>query len=67
MLLCLGIELPQLLPQAMLGLCHLLAFALALLTLAPLRQVSIEQPSLLAFKLREDVTQRLAARVQGLG
>src|SRR5215475_387416 len=67
MLLCLGIELPQLLPQAMLGLGHLLASALELLALDPLCQVYIEQPSLLAFKLREDVTQRLAARLQSLG
>jgi hypothetical protein len=67
MVLGLGIALPQLLPQAMLGLCHLLTFALALLTLDHLRQGYIEQPSLLAFKLREDVTQRLSARLQGLG
>jgi hypothetical protein len=67
MLLCLGIELPQLLPQALLGLCHLLASALELLPLDHLCQVEIEQPSLLAFKLREDVTQRLAARLQSLG
>src|SRR5215471_6117750 len=67
MLLGLGIELPQLLPQALLGLCHLLASALELLSLDHLCQVEIEQPSLLAFKLREDVTQRLAARLQSLG
>ena len=67
MLLCLGIKLPQLLPQAMLGLCHLLTSALELLTLDHLCQVEIEQPSLLAFKLREDVAQRLSARLQGLG
>jgi len=67
MVLGLGIALPQLLPQAMLGLCHLLASALALLTLDHLRQVEIEQPSWLAFTLREDVTQRLTACVQGLG
>ena len=66
-LLGLGIELPQLLPQAMLGLGHLLAFAFEFLTLDHLRQVQIEQPRLLAFKLREDVTQRLASRLQGLG
>jgi hypothetical protein len=67
MLLCWGIEVPQLRPQALLGLGHLLAFALALLTLAPLCQVSIAQPSVLACELREDGTQRLASRVQRLG
>jgi hypothetical protein len=51
----------------LLGLCHLLASALELLTLDHLCQVEIEQPSLLAFKLREDVAQRLSACVQGLG
>ena len=49
------------------GLCHLLASPLELLTLDHLCQVEIEQPSLLAFKLREDVAQRLSARLQGLG
>src|SRR5215475_4720755 len=67
MLLSLSIKLPQLLPQAMLSLNHLLASALELLPLDHLCQVEIEQPSLLAFQLREDVTQRLSACVQGLG
>jgi hypothetical protein len=67
MLLGLSIELPQLLRSALLGLGHLLASALELFTLHHLCQGEIEQSSLLAFKLREDVAQRLAARLQGLG
>jgi hypothetical protein len=39
MLRCLGIELPQWLPQAILGLGHLLPLALELLTLDHLCQV----------------------------
>jgi hypothetical protein len=66
-LLCLGIALPQWLREALLALRHLLASARNLLPLDHLRQVSIEQPRLLAFELRQDITQRLTARVQGLG
>src|SRR5262245_58039812 len=66
-LLCLRIEWPQLLPEALLSLSHLLASALALLTLDHLCQGESEQPSLLACKLREDVAQRLSSRLQGLG
>ena len=51
----------------MLGLRHLLSSALELLALDHLRQVEIEQPRLLAFELRQDITQRLPARLQGLG
>ena len=67
MLLGLGLALPPWLPQALLGLCHRLPCALALLTLDHLCQGEIEQPSVLACKRREDVTQRLSARLQGLG
>jgi hypothetical protein len=67
MRVCLGIKVPPLLPEAMVGLCHLLASALALLTLAHLCQGESEPPSWLAFTLREDVPQRLSSRVQGLG
>lgn len=66
MLLGLGIELPSLLPETLVALRHLLAFALELLPLDTLRQVYIEQPSLLACKLRQDIPQRLASGVQGL-
>jgi hypothetical protein len=62
-LLRLGIELPQLLRSAMLGLGHLLSSALKLLTLEPLCQGYIEQPRLLAFELSQDIAQRLTARV----
>jgi len=51
----------------MLGLDHLLASALELLALDHLRQVEIEEPSLLAFELRQDIPQRLTTCVQGLG
>ena len=67
MLLCLDIELPQLLRYTLLGLSHLLSSTLKLLSLDHLRQVYIEQPRLLAFELRQNVTQRLPPRLQGLG
>ena len=67
MLLGLGIELSQLLRQALLGLGHLLSFPLELVTLEHLCQVEIEQPSLLPFELRQDITQRLSSSLQGLG
>ena len=51
----------------MLGLGHLLSSPLELLALDHLCQVEIEEPSLLAFELRQHVPQRLTARVQGLG
>jgi hypothetical protein len=43
----------------MLGLGHLLSFSLELRPFDHLCEVHIEQPSLLAFALRQDVTQRL--------
>jgi hypothetical protein len=67
MLLGLGIELPQLLRSTLLALRHLLASARTLLPLDHLCQVEIEPPRLLAFELRQDITQRLTARVQSLG
>ena len=51
----------------MLALRHLLSSARKLLPLDHLRQGYIEQPRLLAFELRQDITPRLTARVQGLG
>ena len=51
----------------MLRLAHLLSFPLELRPFDHLREVQIEQPSLLAFKLREDITQRLTSGLQGLG
>ena len=51
----------------MLRLGHLLAFPLELCPFDHLREVQIEQPSLLAFELRQDITQRLTACLQGLG
>ena len=62
-LLGLGIELPPLLRSTLLGLGHLLASPLELLALNHLREVQIEQPSLLAFELRQNVTERLTARL----
>jgi hypothetical protein len=47
----------------MLALRHLLSSARKLLPLEHLCQVYIEQPRLLAFELRQDITQRLTARV----
>jgi hypothetical protein len=67
LLLCLGIALPPVLPQALLGRGHLLPFALARLTREHLCQVSIAQPRLLACTLREDVTPRVASCRQRLG
>ena len=46
---------------------HLLSSALTLLPLDHLCQGYIEPPRLLAFALRQDITPRLTARVQGLG
>ena len=51
----------------MLALRHLLSSAFKLLPLDHLREVSSAQLRLLAFELRPDITQRLTARVQGLG
>jgi hypothetical protein len=51
----------------MLGLGHLLASPLELLALDHLCQVEIEEPSLLAFELRQNITQRLTTRLQSLG
>src|SRR5882672_7307997 len=46
----LGIELPQLLCETMLGLGHLLSSTLAFLALEDLSQVEIKEPSLLTFE-----------------
>ena len=66
-LLRLGIALPQVLRSTMWRLRPLLASPLALLALDHLRQGEIEEPSLVAFELRQHITQCLTTRVQGLG
>jgi hypothetical protein len=65
-LLSLGIELSQLLRQSLLALRHLLSLPLEFFTLDNLRQVQIEQPSLLSFEPRQDIAQRLASGLKGL-
>ena len=67
LLLRLRLELAQLLGQAMLGLRHLLSFALELVTPDDLGQVDFQQPGLLPFELGEGVTQGLPPGLQGLG
>src|ERR671919_1337164 len=66
-LLRLSIKLAQWLRYTMVALGHLLSFALALRPFAPLCEVQIEQPSLLAFELRQDVTPRLPSCLEVLG
>jgi hypothetical protein len=51
----------------MLGLGHLLASALELLTFDHLCEIEIEQPRLLTFELREELTQRLSTCLESLG
>jgi hypothetical protein len=48
-------------------LSHLLAFPLELCPFDDLCEGQIEQPSLLAFELRQDITQRLPSCWSGLG
>lgn len=67
LLLRLSLELAQLLGQAVLGVRHLLAFALELVTPNDLCQIDFQQPGLLPFELSEGVTQRLPPGLQGLG
>ena len=67
LLLRLSLELAQLLCQAVLGLRHLLSFALELVTPDDLRQVDFQQPGLLPFELGEGITQGLPPGLQGLG
>ena len=66
-LLGLGVAWPQLLGSTLLRLGHRLAFPLKLLPFDDLPKVQIAPPSLLTFALRQDITQRLTARMQGLG
>jgi hypothetical protein len=66
-LLGLGVELPQWLGSTMVRLGHLLALPLKLCPCDDRREGQIEQPSWLTFELRQDITQRLTARMQGLG
>ena len=63
----LRLELAQLLGQALLGVRHLLSFALELVTPDDLRQINFPQPGLLPFALGEGVTQGLPPGLQGLG
>ena len=63
----LGIELPQLLCETMLGLGPLLSSTRAFLALEDLSQVEIKEPSLLTFELREEVTQGLSTCLECLG
>ena len=67
LLLRLGLELAQLLGQALLGVRHLLSFALELVTPDDLRQVDFQQPGLLPFELGEGVAQGLPPGLPGLG
>jgi hypothetical protein len=67
LLLRLRLELAQLLGQAVLGLGHLLSFALKLLTPDDLGQVDLQQPGLLPFELGEGIAQGLPPGLQGLG
>jgi hypothetical protein len=66
-LLGLGLELPQWLRYTMWALRHLLSSARTLLPLDHLCQGSIAPPRVVACELRQHITQRLTARVQGLG
>jgi hypothetical protein len=63
----LGITVSQLLHETMLGLGHLLAFPLALRPFDHRGEGHIEPPSLWAFALRQDVTQRVPSCLAGLG
>ena len=62
-LLGLGLALAPWLRQTVVGLRSLLSFALALCTLAHLRQVSIAPPRLLTVERREDIAPRLSSRL----
>ena len=66
-LLGLGIELAQVLREARLCLGHLLALPLDLCPFDALREGHIEPARVLTFARREDITQRVTARGQGLG
>jgi hypothetical protein len=63
----LRLELAQLLGQAVVGLGHLLSCALERVTPDDLRQVDLQQASLLPIERREGVTQGLPSGLQGLG
>ncbi len=63
----LGIAWPPWRSQALLGLGHRLTSARKLLPREHLCQGEIAQPRWVAFQLRQDVTQRVASRWQGLG
>jgi Domain of unknown function (DUF4372)/Transposase DDE domain len=67
LLLRLRVQLTQLLRQALLGLGHLLSFALELVTPDDLGQIDFQQAGLLPFELGEGVMQGLPSGLQGLG
>jgi hypothetical protein len=66
LLLRLRLELAHLLGQAVVGVGHLLSFALKLLTPDDLGQVDLQQPGLLPFELGESIAQGLPPGLQGL-
>jgi hypothetical protein len=65
--LCLGIALPPGLRSTRLALRPRLSAACTRLPRAPLREGESEPPRVWAFELRQAITPRLTARVQGLG
>jgi hypothetical protein len=62
----LGIQLAQLLRQTVLGLLHLLSFALEFVAANNLGQIGIQQPRLLALKLGKGILDRLPAGLERL-
>jgi hypothetical protein len=67
LLLRLRLDLAQLLGQAVLGLGHLLTFALELVTADHFGQVHLQQPGLLAFELGQGLTERFLPGLECLG
>src|SRR5215510_79718 len=66
LLLCLEIELAQLLSQPLLGLSHLLVFAFEFVPTDDGGQIDLQQARLLPFQLRQGLPQRLAPGVEGV-
>jgi hypothetical protein len=62
----LGIQLAQLLAQAVVRLLHLLSFALEFITADDFDQVGIQQPRLLALELRQRILEGLPTRLERL-
>jgi hypothetical protein len=67
MLLCLRIQLPQLVLQALLRVGNFLSLSLELLPTNNLRQIDLQQAGLLALQLCQGLLQRFALRLKGLG